>query len=87
MRLTNWYKIEFIFAHKLNTSPVDLRQLEFYTIQLLLKEYEEYIDRENKEYEKQQREAERKSGANSGTNFGGFKVPKFDVPKFNVPKY
>jgi hypothetical protein len=86
--LDNWNKIEFIFAHKLHISPIDLQQLEFYRIQYILKEFEEYVKKENDEYEKQQKEAERKSKTSSSSvNYGGFKVPKFDVPKFDIPKY
>jgi hypothetical protein len=85
--LTNWNKIEFIFCHKLHISPIDLQQLEFYRIQFILKEFEEYVERENKEYEKQQREADRQSKVSSSLpNYGGFKVPKFDLPKFDLPK-
>lgn len=85
--MNNWNKIEFIFAHKLHISPIHLQQLEYYRIHYILKEYEEFVDKENKEYEKQQREAEKQSKSQMPTNFGGFKVPKFDVPKFDLPKY
>ena len=87
--MDNWNKIEFIFCHKLHVSPIDLQQLEFYRIQYILKEFEEYVERENREYEKQQREAEKqsKSYSKSSPNFGGFQVPKFDIPKFTPPKF
>lgn len=80
--MDNWNKIEFIFCHKLHVSPIDLQQLEFYRIQFILKEYEEYIDRENKEYEKQKRESEKQSKAMKPPNFGSFQMPKFETPKF-----
>jgi len=77
--LQNWSKIEFIFSHKLHINPIILRELEYYTIYNILKEYEDYIDKENKEYEKQQREAEKQ--------YGGFKSPKdIKPPKLNIPK-
>ena len=85
IRLDNWSKIEFIFAHKLHISPLDLRELEFYTIQFILKEFEQYVERENKEYEKQNKEAEKQSKMASGP--GSFKTPSFDMPKFNTPKF
>ena len=86
--MDNWNKIEFIFCHKLHISPIDLQQLEFYRIQYILKEFEEYVERENREYDKQQREAEKQSKMpSSSPNFGGFKVPKFEVPKFDIPKF
>ena len=83
--MDNWNKIEFIFCFRLHVSPIHLERLEFYRIQFIIKEYEVYLERENKEYEKQQREAEKQSSG-STPNFGGFKVPKFDIPTFNIPK-
>ena len=78
--MDNWSKIEFIFAFKLNISPIELRELAFYDIQFMLKEYEAHVDRENKQYEKQQRDAEKQSKAM--TNQNAFKVPTFNQPKF-----
>ena len=84
--MDNWSKIEFIFAHKLHISPTELRELEFYTIENLLKEYENYIEQENKQYQKQQGDYEKQQKA-STTNFGGFKVPKVEIPKFDMPRF
>jgi len=78
--LDNWNKIEFIFCHKLHVSPIDLQQLEFYRIQYILKEFEAYIDKENKEYEKQKRDADKQSKIKP-PNFGGFQMPKYELPK------
>ena len=85
----SWSKIEFIFAHRLHISPLDLRELEFYSIQYILKEYEDYVDKENKEYEKQNKELERqqKSMKMPQQGFGNYSMPKFDTPKFDIPKY
>ena len=87
--MDNWNKIEFIFAHKLHISPIDLQQLEFYRIQFILKEFEEYVERENREYEKQHRDAEKqsKSMKSGSTSFGGFQIPKFEPPKCTTPKF
>ena len=82
--MQNWNKIDFIFCFKLHIDPITLRKLEFYTIQNILKEYEEHVDRENKEYEKQQREIDKQQNKmNTGSSFA---PPKFDMPKFNIPK-
>lgn len=89
--MDSWNKIEFIFAHKLHIPPSEVERLEFYRIQFLLNEFEEYVKRENKEYEKQQRMMD-KTGAGSfkppsmSPNMGGFKVPEFKMPAFNTPK-
>lgn len=80
--MDNWNKIEFIFCHKLHISPIDLQQLEFYRIQYILKEFEEYVDRENKEYEKQKRDADKQQKSMKSN----FSIPKFETPKFNTPK-
>jgi hypothetical protein len=88
--LDNWNKIEFIFCFKLRISPIDLEKLEFYHIQYILKQYEEHIDRENKEYEKQQKETDKKYQSSNlklpNNPYGDFKIPKYEMPKFNIPK-
>jgi len=82
--LDNWSKIEFIFAHKLHINPVILRELEFYTIENILKEYEHYVDQENKQYEKQTRDSERQQKLQQ-PSMGSFKMPQ--VPTFTPPKF
>ena len=85
--MDNWNSIEFIFAHKLHISPNHLRKLEFYAIENLLKKYEDYVEQENKQYEKQQRDSEKQQKSQfSQPNMGGFKIPKFEIPKFDMPK-
>lgn len=92
IHLSNWDNIEFIFAFKLHIPPFQLRRLEFYTIENILKKYEEYVDKENKEYEKQQSDAEKKYSMSQGSykapSFGqsNYKMPKYEMPKLNVPK-
>jgi hypothetical protein len=82
--LDNWNKIEFIFAFKLHIPPSELERLEFYRIQYLIKEYEEHVQKENKEYEKQQKATDKSF---KPPNMGDFKQPKFEMPKFQMPKY
>ena len=85
--------MEFICTHKLHISPLHLRQLEFYEIEYLLKNFEEYIDEEEKSYKKQEKQQEKQYQQQSHSNkmpkmdnFGGFKTPKIDIPKIHVPK-
>jgi len=85
--LDNWNKIEFIFSFKLHIPPSELERLEFYRIQFLITEYEEHIDRENKEYDKQRRDSDKQSKLPSSSDYGNFKTPKFEVPKFETPKF
>lgn len=65
----------------MNVGPTELRGLEFYTIENMLKEYENYVDQENKQYEKQQREAEKQQKLNT-PNFGGTNFPKVKIPSY-----
>jgi len=91
--LDSWNKIEFLFCFKLHIPPSELERLEFYRIHYLLKEYEDHVERENKEYEKQQKEAGKQSSSSTTykppkmSDYGDYKMPKFDVPKFNMPKF
>jgi len=91
--LENWFKIEFICTHKLHISPIELRQLEFYEIEYLLKNFEEYIDEENKAYKKQEKQQQREYQQSQPktsmpkADFGGFKTPKVNIPKVNIPKF
>jgi len=60
-RLTNWFKIEFILAYKLHLSPLDLDKMEFYRIEYMLKNYEESLDEEQKQYKGKQKEYQKSS--------------------------
>ena len=91
--MENWFKIEFICTHKLHIDPIALRKLEFYEIEYLLKNFEEYIDEEEKAYKKQDREYKKYQQPQSKLQmpkvpsaYGGFKTPKLDIPKINIPK-
>lgn len=83
--MQNWNKIEFIFAHKLHIDPFCLRKLEYYSIVNLIKEYQEYVDQENKQYEKQQKEID-KTYKPQSFNTNSFKVPDFKMPNIPTPK-
>jgi hypothetical protein len=76
---------------RLRISPLDLRQLEFYEIEYLLQELEEFTEEENKraknqekDYQKQASTSYKKPSAGK-TDYGGFKTPKLDVPKMSMP--
>jgi len=69
--------------------------MEFYRIEYMLKNFEEALDEEEKQYKKQQKEYEKQyktqtpkmSDYKTGnTNYGGFKTPKIDLPKISPPK-
>jgi hypothetical protein len=45
-----------------------------------LKEFEEYVDKENKEYEKQKRDADKQTKIKP-PSFGGFQMTKYELPK------
>ena len=83
--------MEFICADKLRINPQDLCELEFYRIEYLLKNLEEKIDEEEKQYKKQQKDQDKQyqqqqTKMPSSKDYGGFKTPKIDIPKVNIPK-
>ena len=84
--MENWNKIEFISTFKLHVTPSELERLEFYRIQYLLKEYEEYVKRENEQYEKQNKEIEKQNKSMGSLNTPKFEAPKFNIPNIQVPK-
>lgn len=86
--MENWNKIEFIFCFKLHIAPSELERLEFYRIEYIIKQYEEYVEKENKQYEKQQSDTEKQyKSSNSSPNYGNYKPPKMDMPKIDMPKF
>lgn len=92
--MENWFKIEFICTYKLNISPLELDQMEFYRIEYLLKNYEAALDEEEKHYNKQKKEQEKQqyqkpkpSDYKMPSSYGSFKVPKMDIPKMPTPKF
>jgi hypothetical protein len=66
--------------------------MEFYRIEYMLKNFEESLDEEEKQYKSKQKEYERQyqkpnKDFKPSTNYGGFKTPKVDVPKITPPKF
>ena len=61
-------------------------------MEYLLKNFEEYIDEENKAYKKQEKQQSKQYQQSAGTDkmpkmdYGGFKTPKIDIPKIDIPK-
>lgn len=82
--------MEFIATFKLNITPAELGKLEYYRIHYLFKEYEAHVERENKEYEKQKGDSEKKNSMSfqqPSNPFGNFKPPSMpSMPSFNMPK-
>jgi len=76
--LENWFKIEFIFTKNLNITPLELDHMEFYRVEYMLQNYQEFIEEENKQMKKQQKEGE--------MSFSKNKVPNFKPPNFKPPK-
>ena len=85
--MENWFKIEFIFAKNLHITPHDLDNMEFYRIEYMIENYEEFIEEENKNYKKQERDQEKQFSKNKPPATGDFKVPKMKVPDIKVPKF
>ena len=66
----------------------ELDKLEFYRIEELLKNHEEFVNEENKRYDKQHKDQEKQfeQAKHQQSNYGGFKFPKVEIPKINIPK-
>jgi hypothetical protein len=76
---------------KMGISPLDLRQIEFYEVEYLIQELEQYTEEENKRNSKQESEYKKQSQSSyknpaASSNYGGFKTPKMAVPKIPRPK-
>jgi len=88
--LENWFKIEFIFAKNLHIIPSELDKMEFYRVEYMLQNYEEFIKEENKQATAQNKQQEKQMSSSkygSKPNLGGYNVPKMSIPKMNVPKF
>ena len=59
--------------------------MEYYSIQNILKEYEEHVERENKEYKKQQSVADKQQKM-SIPKTPNLKMPNIQMPNIGIPK-
>lgn len=97
--MENWSDIEFIFAKNLNITPLELRSLPFYEIEMLKQSYEKWIEEEKKRQKQQEKDQQKTyskqtqqqryknpSFGKGGNDSGEFSVPKVKIPKVNVPK-
>jgi len=84
--LENWFKIEFIFAKNLHISPTELDKMEFYRVEYMIMNYEEFIEEENKAYKKQEKEQQVSFSKNNASN-QQFKTPQIKMPNLSVPKF
>ena len=84
--MENWFKIEFIFTKNLNITPIELDEMEFYRVEYMIMNYEEFIEEENKQMKKQEKDQQMSFSKNQPGG-GQYKVPKMNVPKMNVPKF
>ncbi len=84
--MENWFKIEFIFAKNLHITPLELDKMEFYRVEYMIENYEEFIKKENEQYKKQEKDQE-KQYSNHQPGTGQFKVPNMTPPKFDIPKF
>jgi hypothetical protein len=83
--LENWFKIEFIFAKNLHITPLELDQMEFYRVEYMIQNYEEFIEEENKQMKKQEKD-QNMSIKQSQAGMGQFKAPNMKIPNIQVPK-
>ena len=81
--MDNWSKIEFICAKNLHISPLVLYQMDYWSVEKILMNYEEFIEEENKQQNKQKLEHEKEFKQSS---YSTPTMPKWDMPKFEMPK-
>ena len=81
--MENWFKIEFIFTKNLHITPLELDQMEFYRVEYMIQNYEEFIEEEKKQYKKQEKE----QGMSFSKSSSSIKAPNISVPKMNIPKF
>ena len=63
--------------------------MEFYRVEYMVQNYEEFIEEENKQYEKSKKENQVSMSKTKIPNMnpGQFKPPKMNIPKIQVPKF
>ena len=57
--------------------------MEFYRIEYMIMNYEEFIEEENKQYKKSQKDNDMSFSKQKSQ----FKVPKMEIPKMQIPKF
>lgn len=86
---------------KLNITPNILDTLDFWRIESILLDYEEYIKEEENRQNEQQKQYEQQMPQkpnmgdmyknmpkfDGGLGGSGFKIPQVNVPNFNIPKF
>jgi len=60
--------------------------MEFYRVEYMIMNYEEFIEEENKQMKKQEKDQQMSFSKNQ-PNQGQFKAPKMQAPKMQVPKF
>jgi len=82
--LENWFKLEFLFTKNLGITPLELDKMEFYRVEYMIMNYEEFIKEENKQYKQQEKD----QGASiSKQRAPNFQIPKMQIPKITPPKF
>lgn len=58
--------------------------MEFYRVEYMIQNYEEFIEEEQKQSKAQEKEM---NFSNKSGGMGKFKPPKMEIPKLQVPKF
>ena len=89
--LDNYFKNEFILLKELHLQPSEIDSMEYYRFQLLISNYEEYLEKERKEREKE--EAQGREQFNLDKTIKDQKgmmnqqMPKMNMPNFKMPAF
>lgn len=84
--MDNWSKIEFVCAKNLHLDPFVIRDMEFWAVEKMLENYEEFAEEEKRQYDKQKGEQE-KDSKQQMPSMSQSSMPKFDMPRFEMPKF
>jgi hypothetical protein len=61
--------------------------MEFYEIEYILEELDDFNKEEEKRYKKEEQEMKKAQSQKPKTDYGGFKVPKMSLPNIPKPKF
>jgi glucan phosphorylase len=82
--LENWFKIEFIFAKDLHITPLELAQMEFYSVEYMIQNYEEYVKHQNEQYKDQEKQQQSQM---ANVKQQSYKQPDLKIPKMPTVKF
>ena len=89
--LEGFHKLQYIIHKNCGTSLLEINQLPYYEFQMLIDNYKEDIENENKRREEEEKQQKSMYNPNQmmkdQQNSMSKNMPKFEVPKLNMPNF